>query len=126
MDWAQAQDAIRQALDVGTDLNTPGSRYRFVKKVDTPIASRSYGYVGERGFVVSIGSAPSSSIMIPWSMLMVCFQQTQSPAGYSGKSFRQIYQKQARVHPCHIHVVGRILEVAGVARLRDGAYRTPQ
>jgi len=41
-------------------------------------------------------------------MLMTCFRQVQSPAGYTGISFQQLYPKQARIHPCHVHVGGRI------------------
>ena len=122
MEWNHAQQSIKEALKVGTDLNTPGSQYRFVKKVDVPINSKGYGYNGETGFVVSIGKASSSVVKIPWSMLKASFWQAQSPAGYSGTSFRQLYPKQAWVHPCHVHVVGRILEVAGVAQLSEGAY----
>jgi hypothetical protein len=123
MDWNHAQELIKMTLRVGTNLNTPNSTYRFVKKVDIPLHSDAYGYHGERGFVVSIGTAPSAYVPIPWSMLKACFVEAQSPDGYSGVAFRRLYPKQAKVHPCHVHVVGRILEVAGAARMSDGTYR---
>lgn len=124
MNWDDAEKAIRSSMRIGTDLNSPNSTHRFVKKVDVPIDSQAYGYRNERGYVVTIGSSPSATISIPWSMLKACFLEAQSQEGYSGVTFRRLYPKQARVHPCHVHVVGQFLEVAGLARLTNGAYRS--
>jgi len=65
MEWNQAQEIIRKAMRIGTNLNTSGSHYRFVKKVDAIFSSTAYGYNNEEGFVVSIGRDPSATVSIP-------------------------------------------------------------
>jgi hypothetical protein len=123
MDWQQAQAAVRKSILRGTDVNTPRSSFRFVEELEVPLFSKSYGYRGEAGFVVRVGKARSSVVSIPWSMLRSCFEAASSPRGYDGDVFRHLFPKQARIHPCHVHVVARILEVAGLVTLIEGVYR---
>jgi hypothetical protein len=113
MDWTIARQLIALSVVVGTDLNRPGTRYRRVLEADACFNTPRFSYQGQRGFRVSIGT--NHSIEIPWSMLEVCFGQLGEPGGYSGTFFRQRFPPQASEHPCHVHVVGRIFEVAGVA-----------
>ena len=122
MPWRNAQDLIRQKIKVGTDLNTADSTFRRVLQANVPIHSSSYGYLGELGFKVSIGRSKYSVVQVPWEMLRECYEISTKPSGYTGSEFRRLYPKQAQHHPCHIHVVGRILEVAGPATLRGEAY----
>ncbi len=121
MDWNQAQSKIRSHVKVGTDVNTPASTYRFVGSVDSIINSERYGYHNERGFTVSIGR--SNKIKVPWSMLKECFLQMNSPNGYDGMVFRDRFPLQAQDHPCHVHVVGQIFVVAGIAQTDGKRYR---
>ncbi len=113
MNWKQAKSKIEANIKIGTDLNTPDSTYRFVEAINTVINSKSYGYQNERGFVVPIGE--SDKAKIPWSMLKTCFPSLYSADGYDGSFFRKHFSKQARNRSCHVHVVGRIFVVAGIA-----------
>ena len=120
MDWEDAQDKIKAYIKVDTDLNTPSSSRRVVESVASPIYSKRYGYRNESGFVVPIGQ--SAKLKIPWSILKKCFSQLNSSEGYSGASFRKQFPLQAKDHPCHVHVVGRIFVVAGLARADGKKY----
>jgi len=121
MHWHEAEKQIRECLCVGTDLNTSSSTYRAVKACND--SSRSYDYGGEQGFRVRIGRGDTAQVFIPWSMLRACFEQLTAEQGYNSKFFRAEYPKQAKDHPCHIHVVGMILVVARLARPDGGTYR---
>lgn len=114
MEWNGAQQQIQSCIKVGSDLNSARSTFRFVKSTDSVISNRSYGYRGERGFIVSIGR--TVTIQIPWSLLRECFTALSTPSGYSGAFFRKQFPKQARDHPCHVHVVGQIFVRSGIAR----------
>jgi hypothetical protein len=113
MEWDVARQLIAQNVVVGSDLNRPGSTSRRVLEAEVCLNTPRFSYQGERGYRGSIGK--KDRIEIPWSMLEVCFGQLSEPGGYGGTFFRQRFPAQAREHPCHVHVVGRILEVAGVA-----------
>ncbi len=121
MDWSQAQAIIIANIKIGSHINTPHSTYRFVRAVDSIISSRSYGYRDERGFIISMGQ--SVNIKIPWSMLEECFSALNTPDGYDGAFFRKRFPLQAKVHPCHVHVVGQIFVKAGIARAEGKRYR---
>jgi len=121
MNWKEAQRLIKVHVKIGSDLNTQRSNYRFVEGVESPISSARYGYDNETGFVVSIGQ--SNKIKIPWSMLEECFHQLGSPNGYGNDLFRERFPLQHKDHPCHVHVVGQIFVVAGIAKVEDNRYR---
>lgn len=121
MDWQEARRRIEAQVRVGMDLNTEASTYRFVEKVEAPINSDRYGYDNETGLVVPIGE--SNRIRIPWSMLEVCFHQLSTPDGYDSSFFREQFPLQHKDHGCHIHVVGRVFVVAGIAEIEGRRYR---
>lgn len=117
MDWNKARNQIRANITVGSDLNTQESSYRSVLEVDALIDSARYAYQGERGFIISIGD--STNVKIPWSMLKECYPQLSVSHGYMGAFFRKRFPLQAKDHPCHVHVVGQIFMVAGLATRKD-------
>ena len=108
IDWLTARRLIAENVRVGTDLNTPASTHRVVRDVH------------EDGFVVPIGE--ETEIVVPWSMLEFCWSHLITSEGYRKSSFVQKYAKEARDHGCHVHVVGRIFLVAGLAEA-DGSRR---
>jgi len=120
MEWLDAKKIIQAKIKTGLDVNTASSTFRSIKAVDAPIESGSYGYQNQRGFVVQIGK--DSSITIPWVVLQVCYQMLQSAEGYSGKSFRKDFARQAKNHPCHVHVIGQIFVKAGLAEEKSDVY----
>ena len=108
MDWSSAKRLIADKVRVGTNVNTPDSTYRKVLRA------------GQSGFSIQIGAKDSNKIEIPWTMLEACFDQLRTAEGYTGKYFRSKFKTQANAHPCHVHVVGRILLVAGLADADGG------
>lgn len=121
MDWNEAEGKIQTNIQVGTDLNSSNSTYRFVKSVDSVICSKRYSYDNERGFAVSIGS--SRDIKIPWSTVRECFFQLSSSSGYDTASFKKRFPLQAKDHPCYIHTIGQIFVKAGLARTNGRRYQ---
>lgn len=113
MDWSEARKIIQQKIVQGTDLNTKRSKLREVVRVNHRCTK--YDYNGENGFLVSISNYDNNNLEIPWSMLEKCFYALNEPDGYNGKAFRRYYPRQAKAHPCHVHVVGMIFERAGLA-----------
>ena len=111
MDWQTARNLIAQRIEVETDLNTTDSTYRKVLE-----------YSEADGVTVQIGEKTSNKITILWAMLESCFYQLNTTEGYSGKYFRRQYKKQAKTHGCHVHVVGRIFVVAGLAVADESRY----
>ena len=119
-DWFSAQAKINANILIGTDLNTSFSSFRKIKSICTDINNERYGYFKEKGFEVSIGQ--STKVKIPWSMLEKCFAALSSTEGYSGKFFREFYPQQAKDNPCHVHVVGQIFVVSGLANTENRKY----
>lgn len=120
MKWVQAQQRIMRKITSGTDLNSLNTSYRRVLAVRHDLSSARYGYNKETGFVVQIGR--NSSINIPMSMLKKCYKGLQSYGKYDGKFFRKCYPLQAGDHPCHVHTVGQILVVSGLAKRKGNQY----
>lgn len=108
MEWKEAQTKIRASITINTDLNTPDAHYRFVQEVE-----------GD-GFYVPIGE--NIRIFISMQMLEKCFKDLCDARGYSGKTFRLKFPREARNHPCHIHVVGQIFVKSGIATQINNAY----
>ena len=125
MTWVQARAQIITRIRVGTDVNTAGSHFRSVRKANIPIRRQAYGY-DESGFEVPIGFKTSASVDIPMTMLQRCYETAQLPAGYSRSAFRRLYPRQEQNRACHVHVVGRILEVSGLVRFDGHVYRAVQ
>ncbi len=120
MTWIHAERKIFRKIKEGSDLNSSNTTYRVVLEVRDDISSARYGYNNETGFVVQIGR--NSSISIPISMLKSCFSALSSGGNYDGKFFRKHYPLQAKDHPCHVHPVGRIFVVAGLAKRTGNSY----
>jgi hypothetical protein len=116
MNWDRAYQLVIDNIIKGTKLN---ASYRTVLETP-PYRCGRHDYVGE-GFKVRIGK--TTTIEIPQSMLMNIFEESvKNNHVYNGKIFRSLYPKQGESktgHPCHIHVVGRIFEIAGVAEKID-------
>jgi len=122
MDWKIAEQKIKKNIKVGTDLNTKRSTRRYVESANAVFDSVRYGYDGEEGFIVRIGTNDGSVVKIPWSMLESCFGALKTKPGYNGDYFRKKFPKQAEDHGCHIHVVGMIFVQAGVASYDDSYF----
>lgn len=108
MNWTEAQARI-MTLHSQTNLNTARSNYRSLREVS------------HDGVVVSIGK--KAQLMLPWALLEECFNSLLCPTGYSGKWFREHYPQLAQNHPCHVHVIGRLFVVAGIATKDNTGYR---
>jgi len=120
MTWIHAQKKILRKITQGTDLNSSHTTYRIVLAVRHDISSTRYGYRNETGFVVQIGK--KSSITIPLNMLQRCFGVLSSHGNYDGKFLRKHYPLQAKDHPCHVHTVGHIFVMAGLAKRIGNSY----
>lgn len=115
MIWNEAKALILQHIVVGTDLN-PALQYRNVVAGPAHICN-TYDYNGDLGFQVQIGA--NSYIELPFSMLETVFEDSINNNRIFNKDvFRVHYPtraEQATGHPCHIHVIGKIFELSGVA-----------
>ena len=120
MTWIHAQEKIIRKIKEGTDLKFTNTNNRIVLKVRKDISSERYGYNNETGFVVQIGE--NSSICIPLKMLQRCYNAFRLDGTYDGKFFRKHYPLQAEDHPCHVHTVGRIFVLAGLAKRNKNSY----
>jgi len=112
LNWGEAKERIEEAVAAGCALGRNGASRREVVEVNH--ACNRHGYGGERGFAVRIGVTSTETIDIPWSMLETCYDELLAGA-YAGSTFRHHYPHQARVHPCHVHVVGMMFVRAGLA-----------
>jgi len=108
--WSKARETIERTIRKGTSLGRQGTSRREVVEVDHSCSRHG----GERGFEVRIGVNSAETVDIPWSMLETCYGELVS-GGYDARTFRKHYAPQARVHPCHVHVVGMMLVRAGLA-----------
>lgn len=121
MNWKNAKKKIESNIIAGTNINTEKSTYRIVESTNSLINSKRYNYYTEFGFVVPIGK--TNKIKIPWNVLKECFLQAGSTEGYGSKFFKKRYPLQYKDHPCHVHVIGQIMVIGGVAKFVDGRYR---
>jgi len=122
MDWSEAKKQIEKEIQVGTDVNSERSKLRKILRTNYRCDSSSYGYNGEKGFLVRISNYEANNLKIPWSMLENCFRALHSSEGYNTYYFRNKYPRQREGHPCHVHVVGAIFEKSGVAYKSGNAY----
>ena len=112
MNWHEASQLIKDNILKGADVNTDKSTYRIVEEVP-PYQCKKYNYVGE-GYKVRIGEI--NTIEIPLSMLEAAFHlSVENKRIYNTKIFTELYPKQRKDHPCHVHTVGKIFELSGVA-----------
>ncbi|MFH1373107.1 MAG: hypothetical protein ABII79_04865 [bacterium] len=118
MTWKEAKQKIKKHVGVCKDVNTKRSKksdYRYVKDVPPP------------HFRVQIGK--DNYVNITWTMLEKCWRVLNRTGIYDYKVFEELFpEKMSR--RCHIHVVGKIFEKAGlVDSVCDDYYvlkQTPQ
>ena len=115
MNWEEAQIMIRNAMVIGSNINTNNSTDRKIVAVDVPLDK--YDYNGALGFQVKIGVASKKQISIPWEILEVCFAQLNTKQGYNVKFYKENFPRQYN-HPCHVHTVGQIFMRSGIAEAR--------
>ena len=121
MNWAEASILIKNTIQKGDDVNSQKSTFRFVDQVP-PFQCKRYDYKNEEGYKVRIGV--KHLIEIPISMLETTFNQAlANNRTYNNKVFADAFPKQAKNHGCHVHVVGRIFELSGVANKKGGNYK---
>jgi predicted HTH transcriptional regulator len=109
MNWDQVIIKIKEKIQLGTDVNTIVSTYRFVVEIP-PYKCKQYD--NKEGYKVKIGE--NNAIKIPISMLQTLFQNSQKNNNtYNTKVFRDAFPVQAKNHGCHVHVIGKIFEKSG-------------
>lgn len=118
MNWEEAKNLISTKIIKHTDINTDISTFRIIEK--TNHKCNSYDYNGELGFKVPIGT--KTFINIPWTMLQNCFNALSTIDGFGTNYFQLRYSNQYKDHDCHVHVVGMIFVVAGIATLKGRQY----
>jgi len=120
MNWAEASILIKNTIQRGDDVNTHKSTFRFVIQVP-PFQCNRYNYQNEEGYKVSIGER--DFVVIPITMLETVFNlAVENNRIYDNKVFADAFPKQVKDHGCHVHVVGRIFELCGVANKKGENY----
>jgi len=120
MNWAEASILIKNTIQKGDDVNSQKSTFRFVDQVP-PFHCKRYDYKNEEGYKVRIGA--KQLIEIPISMLeRVFYLALENNRIYNNKVFADAFPKQVKDHGCHVHVVGRIFELSGVANKKGANY----
>ena len=120
MNWEEASILIKNTIQKGDELNSQKSTFRIVIQVP-PFQCKRYDYKNEEGYKIRIGA--TSLIEIPISMLETVFKLAlENNRIYNHKIFVAAFPRQAKNHGCHVHVVGRIFELSGVANKKGGNY----
>ena len=120
MNWNEASLLIQNSIHLGDDVNTPKSTFRFVQEIP-PYQCKKYSYQNEVGYKVKIGG--TTVVEIPMGMLETLFNlSVENNRTYNSKIFKKSFPVQAKDHGCHVHVVGRIFELSGVARKSGSDY----
>lgn len=112
MIWKEAEALIRMSISIGTKLDNR----TVLEGPDFPC--RGYDYNGESGFKIKIGK--TTSVEVPLSMLQTVYADAMANDGiYENNVFKNRYERQLRSHGCHVHVLGKIFEKAGIATKID-------
>ena len=120
MNWKEASILIKNNIRIGDNINTQKSKHRYVVN-EPPFQCNRYNYKNEEGYKVSIGER--DFVEIPITMLETVFNiAIENCRIYNNKVFADAFPKQAKDHGCHVHVVGRIFELSGVANKKGGNY----
>lgn len=108
MNWKEAETLIRHTIIVSTKLDN-----RTIEDgPDHPCWG--YNYNGTPGFKIRIGR--TTCIEIPFIMLQTVYEDAiANNRIYENKVFKNKYERQLKSHGCHVHVVGKIFEKAGIA-----------
>jgi len=108
MNWEKAESLIRQSIIAGMKLDN-----RTVLE-GPDFQCWGYDYNGTPGFKIRIGA--TTCIEIPFIMLQAVYADAKANNGiYENKVFKNKYERQFKSHGCHVHVVGRMFEKAGIA-----------
>ena len=120
MNWEEAAILIKNTIQKGDDVNSQTSTFRFVDQVP-PFQCKRSDYKNEEGYKVKIGVR--DFVEIPITMLETVFNLAiENNRIYNNKIFADAFPKQAKDHGCHVHVIGRIFELSGVAYKNGGNY----
>lgn len=120
MKWEEASVLLKNTIQNGSNINTQKSKYRIIEETP-PFQCKRYNYENEEGYKVKIGVR--DYIEIPISMLETLFNLAlENNRIYNNIVFIDAFPKQAKAHGCHVHVVGRIFELCGVANRKGGNY----
>jgi hypothetical protein len=112
MIWKEAELLIRHNIIIGMKLDNrtvlEGPDYQCPR----------YDYARAKGYKVKIGR--KTSLDIPFIMLQSVFEDAiANNRIYENMVFRKKFNRQYKVHGCHVHVIGRIFEKSGVATQVD-------
>ena len=120
MSWEEAWAAITKSITKGMKLDKAANYGRPVIEIP-PFACTTFNYDGEEGYKVKIGS--DSFIEIPISMLKKCYiKARENGKMYKTSIIYSLYPEQLAEHGGYVHVVGRMFEIAGLARKIRGGY----
>lgn len=113
MAWSSAFQLIKNI-----NKNRFISDFRVILQIPPYVCkSKRYNYF-EEGFEIKIGK--SSKVKIPVSMLKACYSESvKNNNVYSRDIFTKLYPLQLKDHACHVHVIGQIFLLSGVAELID-------
>lgn len=112
MTWKEAEALIRHSIIIGMKLDNR----TVLEGPDFPCWG--YNYNGSPGFKIRIGTR--TCIAIPWIMLQTVYADALANNRiFENKVFKNKYERQLGNHGCHVHVVGKIFEKAGVASKID-------
>jgi hypothetical protein len=112
MNWKEAETLIRQTIINGMKLDSR----TVLEGPDFPCWG--YDYNGTPGFKIRIG--PTTCIEIPFVMLQTVYTDAiANNRTYENKVFKNKYERQLKSHGCHVHIVGKIFEKAGIATQID-------
>lgn len=108
MNWKEAETLIRNTIFTGMKLDNR----TVLAGPDYPC--KGYNYNSTPGFKIQIGT--NTSIEIPFNMLQIVYADAiANNRTYENKVFKNKYERQLKSHGCHVHVIGRLFEKAGVA-----------
>jgi len=119
MIWEDAEKLIIELIYIGLDLN-PNLNFRNVV-AGPDHACATYDYNGALGFRVQIGN--NNFIEVPFIMIQTLFEASvANNLVYNNHIFGLHYADQLNGHGCHVHVVGKIFELSGVAEKAGNNY----
>jgi hypothetical protein len=117
MNWEEAKALIRNSIRAGEKLDNrivlEGPEYK----------CKGNDYDGSPGYKIKIGK--TTCIEVPLKMLQAIYSDALANNGiYDNSVFKKRFERQLKNHGCHVHVVGKIFEVAGIAtKLDNRTYR---
>lgn len=112
MAWYNAHNLILKNVITGLYLDP---RHVRLVMASPPFVCTRYNYLGSVGFKISIGR--TTSIQIPMSMLETLYNYSVNNNGhiYNRNVFRFNFPAQFHAHNCHVHVIGQVFVLAGLA-----------